>query len=426
MNTNKRRIPFSTASIAFWIWCCLLSYPMISEGHDPADLAHTFATSRIALVCQAIGLALFLTTMFLGYFARISAIIGSLSLVQVAMLLIIYLSFALQLHDNEVATFVGIFYTALLLAAALMLSAFWSQPAADLERYLTVASVILCLSGITAIAILGWPQGRSVGNIQPNLFATPLLAAFIFSQFQAGLIGIAVRILCLSMVALVSSRFALIGCISALAVYELTFKPLSPGKIPALAVALVAVMVFWPQIATILALDDSNRDLSSGFSGRDKYWDSALAAIAENPFGIGFKRALGDESGHNGYLKTLLEFGVVGGGLMIVFLGCNLVMAGIDAVRRSEVTQQHRFACARFGGLVALSFGAFFQPQLLSLGDAFGIAFLLLLFRPTATPPRERVGLAPDAASSPYQGQFRPAMPAPGTPHSARPDLTSG
>jgi O-antigen ligase len=323
----------------------------------------------------------------LTHFARIALTLRCLRPAQVAIFLIVYLSLALQLHDDEAATFMGILYTCLLLVTASILSVLWTLASDDLERCMSVASVILCLFGISAIVILGLPQNRNVGNIQPNLFAAPLLAGFIFSQFRAGPVGIVVRILCLGMVALVSSRFALIGCISALVIHELTFNPLSPGKIPALVIALVGGILFWPQIASVMALDDPTRDVSSGFSGRDDHWQAALAAITEHPFGIGFKRAIFDESGHNGYLKTLLEFGIVGGGLIIFFLGCNLVMAGIDAARSSGKTrQQHRFACARFGGLVALAVGAFFQPQLFNLGDAFGISLLFLLFKPKMAP----------------------------------------
>lgn len=383
MNLRDRRIPAIAASVSFWAWCALLSYPMISSNADLAEISHTYTTDRTAVICQAAGLLLFLTTMCLAYFSRISSTIRSLNPAQIAIFLIIYLSFALQLHDDATATFTGIFYTCLLLVTALTLSLLWTPASDDLGRCMSVASVILCLFGITALAILGLPQDRNVGNIQPNLFAAPLLAGFIFSQFRAGAIGIVVRALCFGMVALVSSRFALIGCILALVIHELTFNPLSPGKFPALIIALVAGILFWPQIVSILALDDSSRDLSSGFTGRDEYWHLALEAITDHPFGIGFKRAIGDESGHNGYLKTLLEFGVVGGGLIIFLIGCVIVIVGVEAVRPSgKDRQQHRFACARFGGLVALAFGAFFQPQLLSLGDAFGMSFLFLLFKP--------------------------------------------
>jgi hypothetical protein len=294
---------------------------------------------------------------------------GRLGFAQIAILMIFFLSLALQLHDEESRTMMGILYTCIFLATALALSVLWTLAPDDLETCMTGAAVILCFFGIAAIAVLGMPQGRSIGNIQPNLFATPLLAGFIFSQFRPGLIGVAVRILCFAMVALVSSRFALLGCIAAFVLHELTLRPSSLGKFPLLIAALVA------------------GDLSSGFSGRDAYWEGSLAAITEHPFGIGFKRTIGDESGHNGYLKTFLEFGIIGGGLIIFCVGCILVMAGIEAAGRSgKDRRQHRFACARFGGLVALAFGALFQPQLFNLGDAFGISFLFLLFRPKIRP----------------------------------------
>jgi O-antigen ligase len=391
MNLRDRRIPTIAALVSFWAWCGLLCFPMIGMSQDFADSPSAFASGGPVLIGQIAGLALFLTTMGLIHFSRIISTIGRLSLAQIAIFLIIYLSSALQLHDEEAATLTGIFYTCLLLVTALMLSVLWTLASDDLQKCMSVASVILCLFGISAIVILGLPGGRNVGGIQPNLFAAPLLAGFIFSQFRAGITGIAVRIMCFSMAALVSSRYALIGCIAALVLHELTFNPVSPGKIPALIIALVAGILFWPQIVSVLALDDSSRDLSSGFTGRDEYWHHALAAITNHPFGIGFKRTTAYESGHSGYLKTLVEFGIVGGGLIIFLVGCLLFIAGVEAVRSSgKDRQQHRIACARFGGLVALAFGAFFQPQLFNVGDAFGVSCLFLLFKPKMDPISDR------------------------------------
>jgi hypothetical protein len=389
LNSPGRRLDVMAASAAFWAWCGLLSFPMIGVNIDLTEIYNP--VSRLFLVSQVVGLTLFLITMCLTHSARVIPAMGRFSLPQVAIFFIIYLSLVLQLHDGEAASLMGILYTCLLLVTALMLSVLWTLAPADLARCMGVASVILCLFGISAIVILGLPQGRAVGYIQPNLFATPLLAAFVFSQFRPGIIGVAVRILCFSMVALVSSRFALIGCVLALVVHELTFKPLGWRKLSLLIFFLLAGLVFWPQIIGILALDDPTRDLSSGFSGRDDQWRAALAAITDDPFGIGYKRAMSDESGHNGYLRILLEFGVLGGGLIIFLTGCVVVMAGVEAVvRAGKDPQQHRFACARFGGLVALAFGAFFQPQLLNFGDTFGISVLFLLFKPKMQPIADR------------------------------------
>lgn len=411
------RIGTVAVTISVWAWCALLSFPMIAADQDLTELAHAYTSSGAVLIAQIAGLALFLIAICLSRLARAPHPLGRLRFAQIAILTIFFLSLALQLHDEESRTMIGILYTCIFLATALALSVLWTMAPDDLTTCMTGAAVILCSFGIAAIAVLGMPQGRSIGNIQPNLFATPLLAGFIFSQFRPGLIGVAVRILCFAMVALVSSRFAVLGCIAAFVLHELTLKPLSLGKLPLLVVALIAGVAFWPQITAILALDDPTRDLSSGFSGRDAYWEGSLAAITEHPFGIGFKRTIGDESGHNGYLKILLEFGIIGGCLIIFCVGCILVMAGIDAIGRSgKDRQQQRFACARFGGLVALAFGALFQPQLFNLGDAFGISLLFLLFRPRI---RRKTSLAPVRSGrfvSPLEGRHSrgtSAAPAP-------------
>jgi hypothetical protein len=387
---------------------------MIVENVDLANLAHAFiSTSTTVVICQAIGLALFVAAVGVCCFDRFATVVARLSLVQMAILLVVFLSFLLQLHDGERAALTGMAYTALVLAMALTLSTLWTLAPADLERCLNVGSVILCLFGITAVAILGWPEGRNVGNIQPNLFAAPLLVGFIFSQFHPGVLGFVIRILCLAMIALVSSRFAIIGCVLALALHHLTFNPLSPAKVSVSVVVVIMAVLLSPRIMSILALDDSLRDFSSGFTGRDQYWYSALTAIAEHPLGIGFKRSIGDEAGHNGYLKTLLEFGIAGGGLIIAFIAFGIVSAGLDAIGSSQRTlRQHRFASARFGGLVALAFGAFFQPQLFSLGDAFAMSFLFLLFRPA---------LPASTASVLVARRYRPAMRGRGMPLSRRP-----
>ena len=77
----------------------------------------------------------------------------------------------------------------------------------------------------------------------------------------------------------------------ALVLHEMTFDPLGPTKIPLAVLALAACIVFWPQIVTIIALDDPDRGTGSGFTGRDDLWQLALEQIIDSPFGVGFKRA---------------------------------------------------------------------------------------------------------------------------------------
>jgi hypothetical protein len=54
-----------------------------------------------------------------------------------------------------------------------------------------------------------------------------------------------------------------------------------------------------------------------------------------------------------------------------------------------EDSRLRRFASARAGGLVALLFATFFQPQMFNLGDVHGISLMLLLFRPGRASARQ-------------------------------------
>ena len=142
MNRHDRPIRVIAISAAFWAWCALVSFPMIVENVDLAHLAHAFiSTSTTVVVCQAVGLALFVAIVGVCCFDRFATIIVRLSLVQMAVLLVILLSFLLQLHDDEFAALTGMMYTALILAMALTLPALWTLAAADLERCLNIGSV---------------------------------------------------------------------------------------------------------------------------------------------------------------------------------------------------------------------------------------------------------------------------------------------
>src|SRR5690242_14079592 len=124
MTRYDRPIRVIAISAAFWAWCGLVSFPMIVENVDLANLAHAFiSTSTTVVICQAVGLALLVATVAICCFDRFGTIIACLNLVQIAILLITSLSFLLQLHDGELAALTGMMYTALILAMALTLSA---------------------------------------------------------------------------------------------------------------------------------------------------------------------------------------------------------------------------------------------------------------------------------------------------------------
>jgi O-antigen ligase len=379
MNVSRHRD--TILIVSFLTWCVLLSFPLMA-------MEFRIGSDSQVVLYQLLGAALYLPVALM---VRLSGdLIGRYDYFQISIFVIIFLSLGLQLHDDAVLVAVGIAYTVALIATIVALSLIFTMPAEAVARCLGGAAVVFVVFGVSAIALFGWPQGRQVGPIHPNFFGSVMLSAFIFSQFREGAFFLLLRIIAFGLAIAVSTRFALIGSLLAFLVFEITYNPFNLKLLLLSLLAVACFLVFNQQIVDVLALDDPARGVGSGFTGRDEEWAFALQEIADNPFGMGFKRPSAVAAGHNGYLKILLEFGIIGGGLIIAAVVSIVLRALFEAiVNFREDSRLRRFASARAGGLVALLFATFFQPQMFNLGDVHGISLMLLLFRPGRSSARQ-------------------------------------
>jgi O-antigen ligase len=367
---------------SFLIWCALITYPLMTVDGS-------FGVENRMILYQMFGFLQYAVIAVTLHAHRIFYLMPRYDHLQHLILLLVLMSVGLQLHGQEISVLVGIGYTVALMSAIVLLSLILTMEDEAIRRCMAGAALLFLGFALLAIALFGWPKDRYIGEIHPNFIGSILLSSFIFSQFCKSRAMHLVKAACAILTAVVSSRFALIGCVLTFVVFELLFKP-SGLKVVILAGLAALCLVAFPQpVADVLALHDPARGVSSGLTGRDDEWRSAFDSISNNPFGVGFKRALADEEGHsighNGYLKMFLEFGVLGGSLI------NLAVVGIvlHALFKAFVSfrddmNQGRFACARAAGLTALAFASFFQPQIFNLGDVHGITFMLLLFVPGA------------------------------------------
>lgn len=367
-------------TLSLWAWCALLSFPLFT-------VEVLESTTYQILAYQTAGLLQFVAVTLLVAPARAATAIFRCGPFQTTIAVIIFLSLALQFHGPEAAILEGIAYTIALLTVIVCFSTIWTLPLDRLAICFGGSAVILAAFGISAIAVFGWPQGRIVGHMHPNLFGSLMLTAFVLSQFSEGVIMTCVRITAFVLSAAVSSRFAVIGCSLAFLIFQVSLRPFSL-RLAFFALAGTAVLLLFPNLLTdLLALDDPRRNLDSGFTGRDDQWTQAIAAINEAPFGLGFKRPPIENSGHNGYLRWLLEFGVFGGSLIIAATAAIVVVALVDVFLLTKADYRVRqFASARAAGLAALAFASFFQPQLFNLGDILGLAIMLMFFSPRIAP----------------------------------------
>ena len=364
--------------VSFLAWSFLLTFPTMTASA-------ALGSGNEVLLYQVMGAAQYLAVAIL--LGLSGDLIPRFDPFQLAILVIVYCSLCVQLHDDPASIMTGIAYTVALLVTILALSLLYTMPPDRVAWVLGGAAIVFVGFGVTAIVLFGWPQDRHLGPIHPNSFGTVMLSAFILSQFREGAFFAILRIVSLVLAASVSSRFALIGSLLALLVFEITLNPFNRKLLLLPVVAAAAFVAFPHQISEVFALNDSTRNIGSGFTGRGEEWITALDLIAEYPFGMGFKRPPYEYAGHNGYLKSILEFGIVGGGLIFVAVVGIVLRSLHDAIAGSGGDSRlRRFASARAAGLVALTFATFFQPQMFNLGDVHGLTFMLLLFRPRTGP----------------------------------------
>ena len=335
------------------------------------------------LVYQIVGWMQFTTAALLLYPNGFLQIWRRLNLLQLSIVAVFFLSTILQVQGEGSAAAVGLVYTVLFVCTVLLVPLIWNLPPDAIQRAIAGSAIALVVFQMASIVVLGFPQDRFVGGIHPNLLGAVILPAFILAQFGTGKLMTLLKVTSFVFAAAISSRYSLVGCVIAAVVFQLTFYKFRASTIALLVVSACVLAFLAQQYTDVLMISDTDRGIGSGISGREDLWASAMDSIVNNPLGVGYKRSDGFASGHNGFLRLIVEFGVVGGGILIGAVLLLMCVAVVDAYFLSGGDPTlRRFVSARAGGLVAFATAAFFQPQLFNLGDTMGISIILLLFGP--------------------------------------------
>jgi O-Antigen ligase len=126
--------------------------------------------------------------------------------------------------------------------------------------------------------------------------------------------------------------------------------------------------------STVLALNDPNRGINSGFTGRTELWAAAFDVWLKSPLlGVGYRmheQFLPDGMpGHSAYLAMLADTGVVG---FVWFLA--LLVSSAMAALCIEDPRTRRFVTAM---IVARVVSGFFDRVTINGGNLYGIFFII-------------------------------------------------
>lgn len=147
------------------------------------------------------------------------------------------------------------------------------------------------------------------------------------------------------------------------------------------------------RVSAALFLEDRDRGIGTGFTGRLEAWDEAYQMFLTSPvFGIGFRmheRFMTTlSSAHNGYFSTLAETGAAG-------ICSALILIGTCAWRLLTMSRSgDSIAIVGFSFVSGFLFVAMFERYLINFGTSTAVLMWIFLLMPRWPRPGVRIGAA--------------------------------
>lgn len=303
----------------------------------------------------------------------------------------------------------------------------------NVVRRVVVFSGLFMFAWLLALLVrLGLPHGfgAGIGGINRNATSSVAMAAMICCTLSAsrtirwgGIAG------CAFFALLVNSR----GTILAFGVFLAIYYTLHKGTIraawhAALGIFLVASVLLASTFAKqflfedVMRLNDPNRGLGTGLTGRVASWERGIETFWKSPLiGHGFRAHVSGEEGlasHSGYVTLLIETGLIGTLLAVAMVVLeawrrmnragqlrNVPTAASAGFDRQESLRLNTVACAT---MVTMLTYWVYEPLYLNLGTVMSVIFFLMLAAPDFVDDRR--AMIPAGRNSggpgPYLGRF--------------------
>ncbi len=276
-------------------------------------------------------------------------------------------------------------------------SGVWGFPEESVWHALKAYCLLSTAGAVGVLTAMGHLGARFETFLHPNLWGLFCFTNFCLAGlFKSSLLRVLLQVGNIIVILAAQSRSSLLSTMVAAALlvfFAVRSAKIRPeDKLLAMIVAVSACsMIFFllrDQLSTLFSqaflLDDPFRGSTSGFTGRTELWQSGLRMIESNPlFGVG-PRMEGNympgglQYAHSGYISTVAQYGVIGGGLFFAFV----FMRGRKLWQMAEYLRPGASVGAAFVGSYAIE--AIFEPKLLSIGNPASLLLLAFLFLPGA------------------------------------------
>lgn len=272
-------------------------------------------------------------------------------------------------------------------------------------KYFPILGAFLFLYCGFLASLLG-VNGRFVGWIPANDYAKLAMVAAVFCAFGSRFSILLGAVAAYGIILISQSR----GTLLFLTIFYVGLIVFGRGFTKRRMVALVLIVVFGSfafiadeltgravisgVLDNVLLINDPDRGLGSGLTGRSDFFSAALSAWSESPlFGYGLRTrenfltgvAGPAVNGHSGYLNMLLDVGLVGAVLLMasVLANCLRRLYLLQKTNRNfgsseEVRVQRVTLALTISGLVLW----IIEPVYINVGSPFSILMLLCMAAP--------------------------------------------
>jgi O-antigen ligase len=316
-------------------------------------------------------------------------------------LYLLYASFGLCVFILSIVNvhLISILYSAIYFYILCFMVLFWTSSERARHMFFGLAFLSSTVFLLVALIWHGLPQNRWIGGIHPNHYGAVAISVLVFSRLSGSKVYYLGVPLAFVSAYIVSSRYALAAILAFVMVdwfFGVRWQHVKLG-IATVVVALGAsvtalygtsVVLENPIVEHAFDVKSDARGFGSGLTGRVDLWKEFYDQFVEKPIlGYGFRYRDNYSGTHNGYLNLLLENGVVGGVLLLgaltlLFLKLWLASSG-QVIARRRLRAGRRGRSLRPGILFSFVFSVyiagFFQPQLISFGDVFGVLFFMAI-----------------------------------------------
>lgn len=363
----------------------LLSVPPVSGPHGDINLAESAIFTKfryLAMIFLAAGFLLSPFKFIIAVYRNVRRNVFTKAFISITILILLMSLFLMRIE--------AFIQAVILLMISTSFIVFFDATEIARKRFYTLLIWLLSFHVLLSLVLYWPPQGRWMGGIHPNTYSQVLIICTVLVMACTRVWRLVAVPLFLALAIAVSSRYGILSILFAIGIFT-TFKALQKVDIPTYVIAILLAFaigaVIVPElnfVREIFKLDDVNRGLGSGMTGRADFLLYFSGQLAENPLtGFGFRQRGAYQGVHNGFLNTVLENGILISAMLAVLIIVKYFTFIFQLIRNAAKSDFHTIEQRIVFCIFSVTLlSAFFQPQLINFGDIMGVMVIFCLSYP--------------------------------------------